>query len=346
MADFGSCLVNDKNWIPTLVTFVAVFIAVSILSQFKNKILYVTLLPARVIILGVLWSQTPGKESVQLDTSFNEVSVSVMFILLVKDLIETTYGLPTEDTAGNEKLDTLKERRFFCFDRIHYTVLLLVCSFVALMPAVVSVIAEVSNQYAMGVLSTVVVILLLSRQHKQSRPTHEINIGVKKIIWLSLVISSLTFISSVADCLGLESGVGLICAYPIDSIIILWQVVDEGTKLKNINQQVENFRQIVYLIALSCYVHYTMTLIIWSSTKIEFIKDITQYTGLGTIVPLIIIIAISGGIVYAVIESVGFVKRLERFVTSEVQAVVVPKATNRNFEGNNYEMVSQVPLRW
>ena len=89
-----------------------------------------------------------------------------------------------------------------------------------------------------------------------------------------------------------------------------------------------------------------MTLIIWSSTKIEFIKDITQYTGLGTIVPLIIIIAISGGIVYAVIESVGFVKRLERFVTSEVQAVVVPKATNRNFEGNNYEMVSQVPLRW
>ena len=79
-------------WIPAVVTFFVVVISISIVSKIdKKKILLLTLLPARVIILGVLWSGSPNSESVQLDLSFTEVSVGAGFLLLVKNFIEDDF---------------------------------------------------------------------------------------------------------------------------------------------------------------------------------------------------------------------------------------------------------------
>jgi hypothetical protein len=301
-ASFETCVESGGNWWPGLITFGVVFVVLFTLTRcFKNKVLYVTLLPARVIILGVLWSENPNHESIQLDMSFNEVSVSVMFILLVKNFIGTHYG--------RESLD-LQWRPFLCFDKVRFTTILVMCSILALVPAISSIVAEINNQYAMGVLSTVVVVLLLSRQHKQTRPTEEVDLNFLNLIIFSTLIASLTLISSFADCLGAQGWVGLICAFPIDSLLILWKILT--TDKEAMVQRIEHFRQVVYLIALSCYVHYTMTLIIWSTTKIDALKHIEEKSGVSAIVPLIVITAISGIIVAGVIGSVGFVKRKMR----------------------------------
>lgn len=345
MTDFRTCLETGGNYWPSLITFLAAFGLLLILTNvFKSKVLYVTLLPARVIILGVLWSETPGKESIQLDMSFNEVSVSVMFIILIKNFIESRYG-KKNGVANGVAIPCCKSVI------IDYKLVLLFCSIVALIPAIAGIVADARNQYAMGILSTVVVILLLTYQHKQTRPTEEINLGFPKILVVSLLIAALTLVSSFADCLGFEGWVGLICAYPIDSVIILWQFLDAKETSTLMRQ--EHLSQIVYLIALSCYVHYTMTVIIWSSSKVEFLKHIQDVSGVSAIVPLLCITAVSGLIVFSIISSVGFLNRIKRTInnltkesgrlremTSEASSPVAKKLEMSGDQHHIYEMGS------
>ena len=305
MTNFGTCLETPGNYWPAVITFGAAFIFLLFLTNvFKSKVLYVTLLPARVIILGVLWSETPGKESIQLDMSFNEVSVSVMFIILVKNFIESRYG--KKDGVAIPCCKSIV---------IDYKIILLFCSAIALLPAIAGIIADARNQYAMGILSTVVVILLLTYQHKQTRPTEEMKLGFPKVLVVAILLAVLTLVSSFADCLGYEGWVGLICAYPIDSVIILWQFLEAKDRSSAMVRK-EHLSQIVYLIALSCYVHYTMTVIIWSSSKIEFLQHIQEASGVSAIFPLLAITAVSGLIVFSIISSVGFVDRIKRTITN------------------------------
>lgn len=316
MPDLATCAFDLNIWIPTLITFGIVSVALAMLTTCckckNNKDWYVTLLPCRVIILGILWSESPGKESVQLDISFNEVSVSVIFLVLIKNFIESRFG------QNGKKSFTM--RPFLCFENMEFTTIVVLTSFVALMPAFLGVIYQVENQYAMGVLSVVLIVLLLSQQTKQTRPTESIKLTFGEIIGLSLIISSLTLISSFADCLGGEGWVGLICAYPIDATIIFIQFLTSKKK-ESAPDKIQHLHQIIYLIAVSCYIHFTMTTIIWASTKLDFLQTLGDAQGIGVVVPFLIITVVSIIIVFAIVDSVGFVKRIERSVENTATAV-------------------------
>jgi len=325
MSSFETCATDFGNWLPALITFSIVFIILEILSQFDNKVLYISLLPARVIILGILWSESPGKDSIQLDMSFNEVSVSVTFILLVKNIVESYYGNSGFFKDVN-KINIFEKRPFLCFDEVSYFHLVIFCSILSLAPALSGIIAELTNQYAMGLLSTTVVVILLTQQHQETRPTEKVNLTHLKIFFLALVISSLTLFSSFADCFGGEGWVGLICAYPIDSVIILYQTLypdkNETLKLQSNTVKKEHFRQVVYLISLSCYIHYTMTSIIWISSKLEFLKNIRDYESEYAILAFVIITIISGLIVFFVVDNMAFLGRVKRIGNNIISVFV------------------------
>ena len=294
----GTCLTQLSTWSPALITLVIVFVTASTISKIAPKnILLLTLLPARVIILGVLWSGSPSHESVELDMSFNEVSVGVGFLLLVKSTIVSSYETAT--------------------DR-NYLGTLVLLSVVSLLPASVDLIYltnKITAQMLTGTLSTVVVAILYSTHTKEGTPDKEIKLDWRKILEISAFLAGVTFLSSLAGCCELELWAGLICAYPIDAIIILNHIMKTNREDKKTGKK-EKYKlllQIVHLIAITCYVHYVMNVIIYSASKLDIIRNLEGYW---PVAAMLIIAAIAAIIVFLLVDAFGFATRTGQTATN------------------------------
>lgn len=318
MSDFGTCSTDVKNWVPALITVGVVFFAVTILSFIdKKKVLLLTLLPSRVIILGILWSGSPQSDSVQLDMSFNEVSVGALFLLLVKQCIEKPFRADPNNTK---------------------TSLLIFLSIVALVPASVEILYTQDRdtaQWLTGIVSIAVVSFLMIKQTRENPPEREFEFSFCKKIQIALLLGLLTLVSSFADCLGGELWAGLICAFPIDSLIILSHLL-EDMKEKGVGteQRVNMLHQVVYLIALASYTHFTMTVVIYFTSKWEFIKTLS---GAWPVVAMVVIAAVSAGIVFLAIQLFALTKRVKRSVDS-----LLKLRQDDNKSGGKYLEVSRL----
>ena len=321
MSNFSTCSVQFENWLPAIITFAVVFVAVSMLTCIdKKKVLLLTLLPCRVIILGILWSGSPQSESVQLDLSFNEVSVGAVFILLVKELIEAPFRKkPNED----------------------YSSRLILYSLLALVPASLELLYIQDHdtaQWLTGTVCIAVVTILLLEQTKQNPPEKEIHFSVGKIFKIALLLAMITLFSSFADCMGGELWAGLICAFPIDSLVILYHVLEDMKKDRTGPEQKSHLlSQVIYLVALSTYIHFTMTVVIYFSSKWEFIKNMQ---GAWPIVAMIVIAAVSTLIVFVAIDLFGWTKRIERKALKSMAGLLNIKPNDSIWDETSEEKTS------
>ena len=109
-----------------------------------------------------------------------------------------------------------------------------------------------------------------------------------------------------------------------DSRVLLYRNKD---KQKSIEQNHTTLKQVVYFIALASYTHFTMTVIIYSTSKWSFIKSLS---GWGPIVAVIVIAFISFSIVMVSINVCGKIRRVARAVMPDKADLLFKQAYNKS----------------